>query len=100
MMRVTILPGAERDLEAIGDYIAQDDPLRAAAFVQELRQATDVLATFPEAFPCVPGYEPEDIRSHTRGRYVIYYRVFRTENRVTVLRVLHGAQDRRHHLNP
>jgi plasmid stabilization system protein ParE len=31
-------PAAERDLEEIADYIAQDNPQRALSFVVELRQ--------------------------------------------------------------
>ena len=94
-MLVTFLSAALRDLENIGDYIAQDDPVRAITFIEELRQATDVLAVFPDAFPVVDGYEDLRVRFHTHGRYVIYYRVFPDEGRVAVLRVLHGAQDRR-----
>ena len=36
-MRVTVSPLAERDLETIGDYIAEDNPARALSFVAELR---------------------------------------------------------------
>lgn len=36
-MRVEISPLAERDLESIGDYIAEDNPVRALRFVAELR---------------------------------------------------------------
>ena len=87
---------AERDIESIGDYIAQDNPTRAVTFVDELRQAVEVLASFPEAFPRVAGYEKSNVRFHTHGRYVIYFRVF--PDRVSVLRVLHGSQDYRRHL--
>ena len=98
MIRVDLTPLAERDLEAIGDYIALDDPLRTVTFVEELRQATEVLATFPKAFPVVPGYEERDVRFHTYGRYVIYYRVVADGARVVVLRVLNAAQDREREL--
>ena len=38
-VRVVFSPEpAERDLEAIGDWIANDNPERAATFVAELRQ--------------------------------------------------------------
>ena len=36
-MRVTLSLLAERDLESIGDYIAEDNPRRALGFVAELR---------------------------------------------------------------
>ena len=97
-MRVDLTPLAERDLEAIGDYIAPDDPLRAVTFVKELRQATAVLATFPKAFPIVPGYEDRELRSHTHGRNVIYYRIFADDAKVVILRVLNAAQDREREL--
>jgi len=99
-MRVDMTPLAERDLEAIGDYIALDDPLRAVTFVEELRQATEILSTFPHAFPVVPGYEQQQVRFHTHGRFVIYYRVFADDTRVVVLRVLNVAQDRAPKLSP
>lgn len=37
-MRVELLPQAERDLEKIGDYIAEDNPRRASSFVRELKR--------------------------------------------------------------
>ena len=36
-MPVIITPLAERGLESIGDYIAEDNPVRAISFVAELR---------------------------------------------------------------
>ncbi len=35
-MSVIFSPEAEADLQQIGDYIAEDNPRRAASFVQEL----------------------------------------------------------------
>src|SRR4051812_30389480 len=50
-MIVTLSAEAERDLEAIGDYIARDDPARALTFLQQLRAKCLGLADFPERFP-------------------------------------------------
>ena len=36
-MRTILLPSAIADLEGIGDYIARDNPRRAASYVAELR---------------------------------------------------------------
>ncbi len=55
-MMVAITAEAERDLEEIGDRIAQDNPQRALTFVRELRTACLALADFPERFPLVPRY--------------------------------------------
>lgn len=35
-MKLGISPLAEQDMEAIGDYIAQDNPVRAVSFTEEL----------------------------------------------------------------
>jgi toxin ParE1/3/4 len=53
-MRVDISPLAERDLEAIGDYIASDNPLRALSFVAELRTLCAKIAKAPRAYRARP----------------------------------------------
>ncbi|UIL54841.1 type II toxin-antitoxin system RelE/ParE family toxin (plasmid) [Pantoea agglomerans] len=35
-MKLGISPLAEQDMEAIGDYIAEDNPVRAMSFTAEL----------------------------------------------------------------
>ncbi len=37
-MQLLVTPQAEQDLEVIGDYIAQDNPVRASSFIVELRE--------------------------------------------------------------
>ncbi len=49
-MIVRFTDAAEHDLEALGDYIAQDNPERALSFVRDLRVACLALADFPSAF--------------------------------------------------
>jgi toxin ParE1/3/4 len=46
-MRVRWTEPALRDVEAIGDYIAQDNPAAASRVVTPLLDQTDRLATFP-----------------------------------------------------
>lgn len=89
-MRLTLTPLAEQDLEAIGDYIAVDNPTRAVSFIRELRAQCQRIAADP------PGYRlrPElgdDIRSCAHGNYVILFVAALEE--VTIIRVLHGARD-------
>ncbi|MGN7871506.1 type II toxin-antitoxin system RelE/ParE family toxin [Paracoccus sp. 22332] len=90
-MIVEIAATAEADLEAIGDYIARDNPLRAATFIRELYQCCMDLADMPLAWPVVPRYEHEGIRRRVHGRYLIFYRL--GPERITVLHVVHGAMD-------
>ncbi len=90
-MIVRISDEAERDLEAIGDWIARDNPARALTFVRELRAKCEGLADFPERFPLVPRYERHGVRHRVHGNYLIFYRV--GEDAVDVIHVLHGATD-------
>ncbi|WP_297363472.1 type II toxin-antitoxin system RelE/ParE family toxin [Acidiferrobacter sp.] len=90
MTHLTFTALAEEDLEAIGDYIATDNPARAASFIQELRVQCQRIAANP------PGYHlrPElgdDIRSCAHGHYVIFF--VAAQEDVTIVRILHGARD-------
>ena len=90
-MIVEITATAEADLEAIGDYIAHDNPVRAATFIRELYQCCMELADMPLAWPIVARYEQHGIRRRVHGRYLIFYRI--SPERITVLHVLNGAMD-------
>ena len=89
-MRVVVSPLAERDLEAIGDYIAEDNPARALTFVAELRTQCAVIANAPQACRARPELGA-GIRSRAHGNYVIFFTA--TKARLTIVRVLHGAMD-------
>jgi len=88
---VVLTDEAEADLEQIGDYIVQDDPIRAVTFVQELRQRCERLADAPEAFPLVPRYEKTGVRRRVHGNYLIFYRI--GSRTIDVIHILHGAMD-------
>lgn len=90
-MIVVLSHAAEADLEQIGDYIARDNPMRAANFVQEILVRCRHLAEMPEACPLVPRYEANGIRRLVHGRYLVFYRVMRDQ--VQILHILNGAQD-------
>jgi toxin ParE1/3/4 len=90
-MIVHISAEAEHDLEAIGDYIARDDPHRAISFVRELRAKCLDLADLAESFPLVPRYEAQGVRRRVHGSYLIFYRV--EPERLVVIHVLHGSRD-------
>lgn len=90
-MIVHLSAEAEYDLEAIGDYIARNNPARALSFLQELRSKCLGLADMPERFPLVPRYEATGVRRRAHGDYLIFYRV-ETE-KVVIIHILHGAQN-------
>lgn len=81
---------AERDLEDIADYIAADNPRRAASFVRELRERCFALRTRPASAPPFPELAP-DAHILPYRSYVILYRDL--ARHVSIERVLHGARD-------
>ena len=90
-MKVEFTAEAETDLEAIADYIARDNPVRALSFVREIVERCIGLAEMPEAFPLVPRYRHLGIRRRVHGRYLIFYRSL--GNRITILHIVNGATD-------
>jgi toxin ParE1/3/4 len=53
-MIVVITEAAEADVEAIGDWIAADNPARALTFVLELCDRCRALADMPRAYRWFP----------------------------------------------
>lgn len=89
-MQITVSPLAERDLEAIGDYIAEDNPARALSFIEELRTQCAKIAKAPEAYRARPDLA-KGLRACPHGNYIIFFTA--TKSRLTIVRVLHGAMD-------
>jgi len=90
-VKVRFSDAALNDLRRIGDYIAQDTPLRARDFVRALRERATQIADNPLAFPLVPHHERRGIRRRVFRGYLIFYRA--EADTVSIVRILHGAQD-------
>lgn len=90
-MIVVFTDEAQVDLERIGDHIAQENPRRAATFVDELVDCCQRLADAPHGYPLLPRYRSSGVRRRPYGRYLVFYRV--GTDRIDILHVLHGAQD-------
>jgi toxin ParE1/3/4 len=91
-MRCEFTPLAEADLEAIGDYIAHDNPRRALTFVRELRQRCERIAEMPRAAPVRPELGA-GVRVVVFGRYLICYA--ERGDDVVIERIVHGARSLR-----
>jgi toxin ParE1/3/4 len=89
-MRCELSPQAEIDLREIGDYIARDNPQRAASFVGELLAHSQRIAEQPEAYPARPELS-EGLRSCAHQRYVIFFSA--SLERVRIERIIHGSRD-------
>lgn len=90
MARLVILPAARMDLIEIGDFIALDNPERAASFVAEIEARMIEVAERPGSFPARDELH-QGLRSARHGRYLIFFVEARDE--VRIVRVLHGARD-------
>jgi toxin ParE1/3/4 len=86
-MKVVISTNAECDLVEIADWISEDNPAAAVSLLKRLRDCCMTLGDFPERFRRVHGA----VRLRPVAAYAIFYDV--GEDRVDVLRVLHGARD-------
>lgn len=64
---------ADRDLEDIGDYIAEDNPHRAVSFVKEIRGVCEGLLEAPLRFAALQGFEAFGYRRRIFGRFAIVY---------------------------
>ena len=89
---VDITAAAEADTAAIWDYIAQDNPDAATAFILRLEEQIGTLERYPERCPPVP----ENDLLGTAYRHLLFgnYRtIFKIIGvRVIILRVIHGAR--------
>ncbi|MDP1989972.1 MAG: type II toxin-antitoxin system RelE/ParE family toxin [Syntrophales bacterium] len=90
--RVDITASAEADLAEIWDYIAQDNPDSATAFILRLEEQIGTLEGFPDRCPLVP--ENEFLGTAYRhllfGNYRTVFKIIGA--RVIILRVIHGAR--------
>jgi toxin ParE1/3/4 len=90
MPRVRITPLAERDLEEIWFFIAQDDPTAADRLLDLLEQKYKLLAHNPHMGPARPDIAKE-LRYHPVGSYLLLYRII--SGGIELVRVVHGARD-------
>jgi len=90
--RVEITPVAEADIAEIWDYIAQDSPDNATAFILALEEQIASLEEFPERCPRIAENEilGTSYRHLVHGPYRTIFRV--SGITVVILRVIHGAR--------
>lgn len=91
-IRVDLTASAEADTSEIWDYIAQDDPEAATAFILRLEEQIGTLEMFPQRCPLIPESELLGVayRHLLFGNYRIIFKI--TGATVIVMRILHGAR--------
>lgn len=90
-MKVEFTTPALLELEGIAEWIAQDNPDRAYAFVEELEKACLAIGRRPRAYPYFDRRRARGVRRRVYGNYLIFYR--EGSGRVEILHVIHGARD-------
>lgn len=83
---------AEDDLEAIGDWIATDNPSRAVSFIQELRTRCIKIGQLPSAFVVVDEIDGLPVRKARFGNYRIYYIWPGEADTVVIVHIRHDAR--------
>jgi toxin ParE1/3/4 len=89
-MRVRFSSLVEGDLDAIADYIAQDNPTRAVSFLREIGEQIHAIGRNPLLYQLRPEIG-EGAHMATVGRYVILFRVI--GKAVRIERIVYGGRD-------
>lgn len=82
---------AVADLTVLAEYIARDSSSYAAAFVQEIQDASRSLGEFSTRGRIVPELASPDIRELFVKEYRLIYGI--EESRVVILGLIHGKRD-------
>lgn len=90
MVRLVILPAAREDLIEIGDFIALDNPSRAASFVAEIEAKIIEVGERPGSFQKRDDLHPS-LRQAIHGHYLIFF--IEGGGEVQIVRVLQGSRD-------
>jgi len=88
--KVTFARSALRDLEEIVGFIAHDDPQTAQEVGDRLLNKALSLHLFPERHARCPNRD--DVRKMPVAPFVIYYRISKRKERVTILHFWHSAR--------
>ena len=89
-MRVRWLSQALANLDAVGEYIARDNPVAAAATARRILDAVDSLAASPNVNVGRPGRVAGTRELVVTPNYLVPYRI--KGDVLEVLRVMHARQ--------
>ena len=90
MLRIHKSPAAENDLDEIWWYIAQDSPVNADKFIDEIETTCRQLARFTGMGKNRDELHP-GLQSFPVGKYLIFYMPI--NGGIEIIRVLHGMMD-------
>ena len=89
--RLVWTEGANRGLNQVIEYIAEDSPAAAVRFLEIVLDTAQSLSVLAERGRIVPEMQRQDIREVFVYSYRILYRV--TQSEIQIVGFLHGARD-------
>jgi plasmid stabilization system protein ParE len=89
--KVVWAESAWRDLEQVADYIAEDSPAYAAAFVGRIRERAGTLDQLAYRGRIVPELGEPNLRELLIGNYRLLYEIH--DDTIGILALIHGARD-------
>lgn len=98
MYKLVYANEAANDLQAIFDYISQDDKTRASKYLGEIEEQILRLKDFPN-IGHISKYTELDalgIRVLPYGDYLIFHIVNEKAKEISIVRVLHGSLNYKH----
>jgi addiction module RelE/StbE family toxin len=90
-MKVHWTDTAQRHLDSIYNYIAQNSTEYAKRMVDRLTRRSQQISSHPLSGRIVPEYEMDQIREVIEGPYRIIYYI--KTDQIDILAVIHGAMD-------
>ncbi|MPQ68337.1 MULTISPECIES: type II toxin-antitoxin system RelE/ParE family toxin [unclassified Pseudomonas] len=91
MMQLELSRYIEGDLDDVADFIAQDNPVRAVTFIQDIRRKLSDIQRNPYIYQLRPDIG-QDARMAVVGNYAILFRVIEGET-VRIERVVYGGRN-------
>lgn len=99
MFTVHYSPAAQRDVREIIQYITVNlgNPIAAEKLLEEIQKTTEIMASFPFAFPLCEIKRPlrHQYRKAGARKYLILYWVDESQKKIRIFRVVHGSRDYR-----
>jgi toxin ParE1/3/4 len=92
-MKVVIRSEAERDLTAIFEWIAKDNPPAARKVVGQIRDRITLLELNSLARMGRPGFVPGTLEL-VEYPYIVVYRVLDDAGEIEIVAIVHGARKR------
>lgn len=90
MVEIIWSPLAQKDLNDIIDYIAQDSPHYALVFYDQIQENIVKLQSFPKIGREVPELHNSNIRELLVGKYRLIYYIL--EDNLEIVRIIHSAR--------